>query len=213
MEFNSSKGYKIIQGKTKDWLRSFDFISYRTTTVYRLKNDSLQFLNFQKGVGHLSEQMTINVVVKGLFAPSCGFETLQPGGRIGNFIPGLKDKWWFCDKPDTTSDSIDEIISVLESSVLPFYEKFGSNDSLSDLITQEKYSFLWENPFTFIDKGFFYLYLKKYEEALNTFESARPSKVPKFKTIKNLFAQKQFEAIDKILIENILFNKQKLKFR
>lgn len=211
MEFNSSKGYRTIQAKTKDWLHSFDFKSHGANTIYRLKNESLQFLNFQKGGGHLSEKMTINVVVKGLFVPGCGFETLQPGGRIGNFIPGLKDKWWCCDKPNTTSDSIDEIIKILESRVIPFYENFDSTNSISNLIAQEEFSFLWENPFTFVDKGFFYLYLKKYEDGLNTFESGQPSKVPKFKTIKNLFDQKQFEAIDKILVENILFNRQRLK--
>jgi hypothetical protein len=211
MEFNSSKGYRTIQTKTKDWLRVFDFKSHGTNTVYRLKHEALQFLNFQKGVGHLSGQMTVNIVVKGIFTPGCGFETLQPGGRIGNFIPGLKDKWWPCDSPDMTADSVNDIIKILESSVIPFYEKFGSTESILSIATEQKFSFLWENPLTFIDKGFFYLYLKKYEEALSIFESRQPSRVPKFKTIKNLFDQKQFEAIDRILIENTLFNTRKLK--
>ncbi len=73
----------------------------------------------------------------------------------------------------------------------------------------EEFNFIWSNPYTFIDKGFFYLKGKHFDKALATFQSNQPSKVGKFKTIKRLIEERNYDAIEGILSDNVKHSKVK----
>jgi hypothetical protein len=212
MEASLQTGYKYIQNEVKEFLNSFGFKSYKTSTLYRTtENDLLQFLSFQKGVSSLSNKMTINIVQKGLFAPGCSFDTLQPGNRIGQFIKAEKDKWWYCDDSSKVQEGVAEIKEILSSGVLPFFDFSKDTQNIPTLLASDKYAFLWWIPCTFADKGYFYLKAGLYNEAIEWWENHQPSKVPKFKTIKNLINQEQCSEVDKILDENSRMARTKLK--
>lgn len=211
MEYTSSIGYKKIQSEISTFLDQFDFIRHKTSTLFRVKNEELlQFINFQKGVQSLASKVTINIVLQGLFSPTCSFQLLQPGGRIGFFSETMVDKWWLCDNPDNTENSIEQIKNILEKSIIPFFEKTSSAAAVCQMIDKDELNFLWSNPYTFIDKGFFYLKGGVYEKALKIFESHQPSKVPKFKTIKNLISLEKYEEVQIILNDNVKSSKDKL---
>ncbi|ANE51688.1 DUF4304 domain-containing protein [Flavisolibacter tropicus] len=212
MEASLLTGYKYIQNEVKAFLGSFGFKSYKTFILYRTTdNDLLQFLSFQKGASSLSNQMTINIVQKGLFAPGCSFDTLQPGNRIGQFAKTEKDKWWYCDDANKVQEGVAEIKYILYNSVLPFFEFSKESHNISELVTADKYAFIWYIPSTFVDKGYFFLKAGLYKEAIQWWENHQPSKVPKFKTIKNLISQEQYSEVNKILEENIRMARARLE--
>jgi hypothetical protein len=211
MEFNSSKGYQTIKTELKTLLADFGFRPYNASILFRVTNESiLQFISFQKGVQSLNQQMTINVVLQGLFSPTCSFSILQPGGRIGSFLKPKTDKWWFCDTEKATSMSVFEIKEGILQYLIPFFDRTTTVQETCDLIESKELEFIWANYYTFIDKGFFYLKAKKYDKAIQIFQSNQHSKVPKFKTIKNLIDENNYDGIDKILIANLLDSKTKL---
>ena len=212
METSLPTGYKYIQNEVKAFLGSFGFNSYKTSILYRTTdNGLLQFLSFQKGVSSLSNQMTINIVQKGLFVPGCSFDTLQPGNRIGQFVNAEKDKWWYCDNNSKVQESVADIKKTLSNGVLPFFDFSKESQNIPELITSDKYAFIWWIPSTFVDKGYFYLKAGLYKEAIQWWEKHQLSKVPKFKTTKNLISQEQYSEVDKILEENIRMASAKLK--
>jgi len=212
MEASLLTAYKYIQNEVKTFLSTFGFKSYKPATLYRTtNNDLLQFVSFQKGVSSLSNQMTINIVQKGLFAPSCSFDTLQPGSRIGEFINAEKDKWWYCDDSSKMQESVAEVKKILLEGVLPFFDFSKETQNIPELLTADKYAFLWWIPSTFVDKGYFFLKAGQYTEAIQLWENHQPSKVPKFKTLRNLVSQGQYAEVDKILAENGRMAKAKLK--
>lgn len=155
--------------------------------------------------------MTINIVQKGLFAAGCSFDTLQPGNRIGQFRNAEKDKWWYCDDSSKMQESVAEIKEILSSGVLPFFDLSKDTLNIPELLTSDKYAFVWWIPSTFVDKGYFYLKAGLYKEAIQWWENHQPSKVPKFKTIKNLISKEQYSEVDKILKENSKIARAKLK--
>jgi hypothetical protein len=211
MEFNSSTGYQIIKTEIKNLLTDFDFMAYKSSTLYKVTEEGiLQFISFQKGVQSLNQQMTINVVLQGLFCPTCSFDLLQPGGRIGSFSNSKSDKWWFCNTEDNTKQSVTEIKECILKYLLPFFDRTVTVESLCDLIDNKEFSFIWTNPYTFIDKGFFYLKGNQFDKALVTFQSNQPSKVAKFKTIKRLVEEHDYDAIKRILLDNTNHSKAKL---
>ncbi|MFT3680163.1 MAG: DUF4304 domain-containing protein [Ferruginibacter sp.] len=210
MEFNSSTGYQIIKKEIKNLLVDFDFIAYKSSILYRVtEEDILQFISFQKGVQSLSQQMTINVVLQGLFCPTCSFDLIQPGGRIGSFFNSKSDKWWACNNKENTEQSVTEIKECILKYLLPFFDKTATVQNLCDLIDSKELNFIWTNPYTFIDKGFFYLKGNHFDKALATFQSNQPSKVAKFKTIKRLIEEHDYAAIEGILLDNTNHSKAK----
>ncbi len=212
MEETLPKGYNYIKNEVKTFLSSFGFKPYKTATLYRTtENDLLQFLSFQKGISYLSNQMTINVVQQGLFAPGCSFGILQPGNRIGQFANAKKDKWWFCNDVDKVKEGIAEIKEILLKDVLPFYNFSDVRQNIPELLISEKYKFVWWMPTTFVDKGYFLLKAGLYNEAIEVWEKHEPSKVPKFKSIKKLTQEDRYLEIDKILKENGRMTREKLK--
>jgi hypothetical protein len=167
MEASLQKGYKYIQNEVKVFLSGFGFKQFKTSNFYRTTdNDLLQFLSFQKGVSSLGNQMTINIVQKGLFAPGCSFDTLQPGNRIGQFDNIEKDKWWYCDDNSKVQNSVAEIKEILLGGVLPFFDFSKEDQNIPELLTVDKYAFLWWIPSTFVDKGNFFLKAGLYKEAI-----------------------------------------------
>lgn len=212
MEASLLTGYKHIQNEVKAFLSSFGFKSHKTSILYRTSdNGLLQFLSFQKGVSSLSNQMTINIVQKGLFVPGCSFDTLQPGGRIGKFAGTERDKWWFCNDANKVQEGVAEIKEILLDSILPFYDFSNESHNISELIAADKYAFIWSMPSTFVDKGYFFLKAGLYKAAIQWWENHQPSKVPKFKTMKNLIIQGQYSEVNKILEENSSMARAKLK--
>lgn len=212
MEASLLTGYKYIQNEVKALLGSFGFKPYKASTLYRTTdNDLLQFLSFQKGVGSLSNQMTINIVQKGLFVPVCSFDTLQPGGRIGQFAKAEKDQWWYCDDANKVQEGVAGIKEILLGSVLPFFDFSRESQNIAELVTADTYAFIWWIPSTFVDKGYFFLKARLYHEAIQWWENHQPSKVPKFKTIKNLISQEQYSEVEQILKENSGMARAKLR--
>ena len=210
MEFNSSIGYQSVKTQIRSLLVDFNFMPYKSSTLYRVTEEGiLQFISFQKGVRSLNQQMTINVVLQGLFCPTCSFDLLQPGGRIGNFLNGQSDKWWACDTVKSTAESMIEIKECILKHLLPFFDRTATMEGLCDLIDSKDFNFIWSNPYTFIDKGFFYLKGKHLDKALKTFQSNQPGKVTKFKTIKRLIEENNYDAIEELLSDNISHSKAK----
>ena len=173
MEASLPKGYKYIQNEVKVFLSSFGFKPYKTSIFYRTtENDLLQFLSFQKGVSSLSNQMTVNIVQKGLFVPGCSFDTLQPGNRIGQFINAEKDKWWVCNNDDKAKKGFAEIKEILSKNILPFFDFSKDTQNIPELITSDKYDFVWWIPNTSVDKGYFFLKAGLYNEAIEWWEKS-----------------------------------------
>jgi hypothetical protein len=184
----------------------------KTATYYRITTgDILQFLTFQKGLQSLQEQMTLNVVAQGLFSPTCSFEVLQPGGRIGEFLPEAKDKWWHCDTEKATHESIEAITTAFSTVVLPSLNQLSTAEQLIANFQDETRHFLWRGQNSFIDQGYICLKARQYREALDIFRANRPGKVAKYKTIQHLVEQTKVEQIDQILSDNV--RHQKLKWK
>lgn len=212
MSENAVTGYKFIQKEVGAFLGGFGFKVHKASIFYRMTdNDLLQFLSFQKGVSSLTNQMTINIVQKGLFVPGCSFGTLQPGNRIGQFMNASKYDWWQCDNVNKAKEGAGEIKELISKGVLPFFEFSKDSKNIPELVTAGKYSLLWWIPTTFVDKGYFFLKAGLYNEAIRLWENHQPSKVPKFKTIRNLISQKQFTVVDKILVDNSNTARAKLR--
>lgn len=210
-DFNSSKGYKIIKKETKSFLKTYGFKPYKTSCIYRVTDDDiLQFINFQKGVSYLEEKMTYNFSFQGLFKPRCSINILQPGGRIGYLLDDEKDYWWKCDTLESVEKSIFEINRAFEKKMLPFFEESSSSEKIVALCENKKFEFVWSNNLTFIDKGYFYLKAEEYDKALEIFESKQPSKVNKYKTIKNLILTENYSEIQALLNKQIENTKDKL---
>lgn len=206
-----SAGYKTIQKELKEFLKEFGFKVYKSSTLYRItENGFLQFLDFQKGYSYLNGQMTMNVVVQGLFVPGCGFDILQPGGRIGYFIDGTTDKWWNYDNEVNVNQSTKEMKLILQEVVLPFFKSFEDIDNIPKVIEYPNLAFVWRAPITFIDKGYFLLKARCYDQAIKCWEQYQTSKVPKFKTVKKLVELKLYNDINDILEENCRMAKTKL---
>jgi hypothetical protein len=212
MELSLFKGYKVIQNEVQEFLKDFGFKTYKNSILYRTTdNDLLQFIDFQKGVSSLSNQMTINIVMQGLFVPGSSFDTLQPGNRIGIFTDEVKDKWWNCDNNEKAKEAADEIKTIFKQAVIPFFNAFENAGDIATLMKSTKYNFIWWIPTTFVDKGFFLLKARLYEEAVIWWEKHQLSKVPKFKTIKKLVQLQQYKEVDKVLEENCKLTRAKLK--
>ena len=83
-------------------------------------------------------------------------------------------------------------------------------EGLCNVIESKEFNFIWSNPHTFIDKGFFYLKGKHFDRSTRcNFQSNQPSKVAKFKTIKRLIEEHDYDEIERILSENITHSKAK----
>ncbi len=202
-EFNSTKGYREIQKEIKAFLKEFGFKPYKSSFAYRVtEGDILQFINFQKGYSWLNEQMTINVVIQGLFTPGSSMNILEPGGRIGKFIKSREDTWWYCDTPEATSTSIVQLKEVFTNEIIPFFENTNSSNGVVKIMDYNQYEFLWQCDVSYIYKGFFNLAAGRYAEALNSFNEGRTSRIPKFKTIKKMIENKSFDEISLLLDAN-----------
>jgi hypothetical protein len=202
--------YSFITEEIKDYLKEAGFLAYKSSFVYRVtSSDLLQIVNFQKGVQSLGNKFTINILQKGMFVPNCSFDILQPGVRIGEFSNFQKDKWWVCDS-ETANQTVGEVKNVFAESVIPFFDHFKETQHLADFVKNERFSTFWLNPNTFIDKGYFLIRTRLYEEGLALWEGNKPSKVPKYKTIRNLIFQKEFLSVDRILEENCKLSKSNL---
>jgi hypothetical protein len=210
--FTASSGYHRIKAEIGSFLQESGFHTYKTATYYRTTTgDVLQFLTFQKGLQSLQDQMTLNVVVQGLFSPTCSFDVLQPGGRMGEFLPESKDKWWPCDTEKATHESIEAITTAFSTFVLPSLNRLSTAQQLIASFQDKTRQFLCRGQNTFIDQGYIYLKAKQYREGLDIFLANRPGKVAKFKIIRNLIEQAKVEQIDEILLENV--RHQKLKWK
>jgi len=150
-----------------------------------------------------------NTSIRNAFSPSCSFNYLQPGGRIGQFLGSPKDLWWHCETEKITQESITELTSILSTILLPCLDQLYTAKLLIDTFEEDKFRFLWNRPTTFIDEGFLYLRSSRYAEGLAVFRAHRSSKVGKFKTIQRLVEQSQFLVIDGLLQENIQYQKKK----
>jgi virulence-associated protein VapD len=200
--FTAATGYELIKKEIGHFLQQHGFMAYKSATFYR----------FLKGVQSLQDQMTINVVIQGLFSPTCSFQVLQPGGRIGQFLSLQKDKWWHCNDKKTTLDGISEIKESLALTVLPsLQEKMFSAEQLIETFNTPAHYFLWQGQDTFIDQGYIYLKARRYNEALNIFRAGRTSKVTKYSTIQKCIEQGQFDKIDHLLQDNIHYQREKWK--
>ena len=213
--FTSSSGYALVKQEIGQFLVQNSFHPYKSATYYRTTPGGiLQFFLFQKGTQSLKDQLTINVVIQGLYSPACSFTVLQPGGRFGKFIPPGKDIWWHCNDEESTSHCISELRHRLSTILLPdLQQRMSSADQLITTFNAPQYSFLWRGQNTFIDQGYTYLMAQKYTEALDLFCRNRPTKVNRFKTIQKWIEQKQFDQFDHLLEENIQYHKNKLKLK
>jgi hypothetical protein len=210
--YNSGTGYKKIKTEIGNLMREYGFAPYKTATYYRVTaGDILQFINFQKGERSLNEQMTINIVIQGLFAPGCSFEILQPGGRIGRLLDSDKDVWWHCDTELMTAQSIRDIGKVVAEILVPFFDRMATADGLYMSFSEPASRFLWAIASSFVQKGYVCLKAGQYKKGISIFEENRPSQVAKFKTIKKLTEEARFEEIDSILLDNIRYHREKLK--
>jgi hypothetical protein len=210
--YNSSEGYAHIKKELGKMLAEIGFTRYKTVTWYRVTHDDiLQFICFQKGERSISDRMTINIVVQPLYCPGCSFQILQPGGRIGQILTPAKDRWWLCDSEASTESSIAQLKNTIINDLIPFFNKTASTEQLHDTFPADSYRYFWINHYTFITKGYICLRAKYYAKAIAIFEASRPSQVAKFKTIKNLIEKEQFAEVDKILNDNIIYNRGKLK--
>ena len=210
--FTPSAGYHLIKAEIGSFLQQNGFHPYKTAIYYRITaGDVLQFISFQKGLQSLQDQMTLNVVVQGLFSPTCSFEVLQPGGRIGEFLPDSKDKWWHCDTEKASHENIKTLTTALSTVVLPSLNRLSTAQQLIASFQEETRQFLWRGQNSFIDQGYICLKARQYIEALDIFRANRPGKVAKFKTIQGLVEQAKYEQIDEILRENVHHQKAKSK--
>jgi hypothetical protein len=210
--YNSSKGYAAIKAATGKMLVQKGFCRSKTAIWYRITPDNiLQFVNPQKGFSSLGNHMTFNIVIQALFSPICSFGILTPGGQIGSLLADDKRGWWPCDSEESTNSSIADITNVFTTTLLPFFDNLATGAQLADSQQDASARFIWHNHYTFITKGYVCLWSKRYTEAMSIFEANRPSQVAKFKTIKGLVTKAKFSEIDKLLLENISFNKQKLE--
>jgi len=210
--YDSSIGYKKIKTEIGNLMRELGFTRYKTATYYRVTaGDMLQFINFQKGEQWLNGQMTINIVIQGLFAPDCSFEILQPGGRIGKLLHSDKDNWWHCDTELATAQSIKDIGKVVAEKIIPFFDLMATADGLIMSFNDPASSFLWAIPSSFVQRGYACLKARQYKMGVAVFEENRPGQVAKFKTLKRLTETALFDEIDHILADNTQYNKEKLK--
>lgn len=208
----TESGYAVIKRKIGLQLMQSGFTSYQSSQFYRITSgDILHSFIFQKGIGRLKDQMTINISIQPLFSPGCDPDLLEPGGRIGKFLNEPKDQWWHCNDEVNTTTSIESISEIITATILPALDQLANAEALYDSFTQPRYSFLWQPQSAFIQQGYIYLKTKRYNEAIQTFLSKQPGKVPKFKTIQKHIELNQFDAIDLLLDENIQINTLKWK--
>lgn len=211
--FTSSTGNSLIKQEIGHLLRQNGFQPFKAATYYKITSeDILQFLYFQKGVGSRQDQMTINAVIQSLFSPTCSLSVLQPGGSIGQFLTSQRNKMWYCNEENATTESINNIKEELRTALLPdLHQKLYSPELLIDTFHSPTHGFLWHGQNTFIDQGYICLKAKRHNQGLTIFKVNRPSKVNKFKTIQNWINQEQWNLIDDLLQENIRLNREKWK--
>ncbi|MDB5150570.1 MAG: hypothetical protein JWQ57_4590 [Mucilaginibacter sp.] len=210
--YNSSIGYKIIKKEIGELMLVKGFASHKTVTYYRVTaGHILQYINFQKGERSLNEQMTINLVVQPLFSPGCSFQILCPGGRVANLTSTNTSFGWYCNTEEATLQNIQHITTDINNYVIPFFNNLSTAEQLCYSFDDPALQFIWSIPANFVSRGYSCLKAGQYKQALSIFEANRPGEVPKYKTIKRLIEELQFEEINAILNENIRFHKEKLK--
>lgn len=203
--------YSDVIEITGDYLKRQGFEQRGASTFYRVTLDELlQRVAFQAGVQSRKGKLTLNFTLQGLFCPGCSFDVLQPGGRIGSLSPNTSDLWWDYHTAEHSERSSREIIDFLDKYLLPFFDATRDIDGVCRTMHDQAYQFLWSGSFGFIEQGYFLLKAGRFREAVSIFEANAPSRVPKFKTIRNSVGTGDFQAVNLLLEANVLANKTKL---
>jgi hypothetical protein len=210
----NQNNYSDVVKITGDYLKRKGFGRGGASTFYGVTPDELlQRVVFQPGVQSRKGKLTLNFTLQGLFCSGCSFDVLQPGGRIASLRPGAIDQWWDYDTTEHSKRSSGEIVDFLDEYVLPFFDATMDINGACLTMHDQAYQFLWSGSFCFVEHGYFLLRAGKFQEAVSIFEAHAPSKVPKFKTIRNCIVSGDFQTIDLILDANVSANKKKLDLR